>query len=208
MRALEGLPEVENVRFDPKAEIFALNVRKIATLSKGVIERTITQIGETKERRYKIVWKTKAVKATRGLPDKAVGFMLPTLEGASYDFGAVLKKKPAVVVFWASWCTACVNEVPTLKKLYAKYKETVEFVSVSIDDRRDHETLRALVKKLEVPYPVALDPKGKTIRTYTDRGAIPLTLFIDRAGTVIDHAGNFQKGDEHRLVLAVERIAN
>ncbi|WP_144891238.1 AhpC/TSA family protein [Flavobacterium tiangeerense] len=43
------------------------------------------------------------------------------------------KYKKHVVVFWASWCGPCRQEIPELKKMHLQHKKNIEFVSISID---------------------------------------------------------------------------
>ncbi len=56
------------------------------------------------------------------------------------------KFKKHLVVFWASWCGPCRQEIPSLKKMYSKYKNDIDFVSISIDEKNSLWQ-KALVKE-------------------------------------------------------------
>lgn len=56
------------------------------------------------------------------------------------------KFKKHLVVFWASWCGPCREEIPALKKMYSKYKKELEFVSISTDENNS-SWQKALVKE-------------------------------------------------------------
>ena len=98
------------------------------------------------------------------------------------------KGKHTLLVFWATWCGPCVQEIPTVKKIRKTYKPSeLSIVYVSKDD--DKTKMLSFIKKRElnwthifgnqsipndyfvegIPETVLIDPNGKII--YINLGA-------------------------------------
>ncbi|MCB0377270.1 MAG: TlpA family protein disulfide reductase [Bdellovibrionales bacterium] len=64
-------------------------------------------------------------------------FALPlkftSIEGKAYDIKD-FKDKIIIISFWATWCTPCVDEFPSLIKLLDAYPEKVVLLALSHDD--------------------------------------------------------------------------
>lgn len=164
---------------------------------------------KAREMNYVVRWDDDSEEVTKdgiGVGAQATPFTAEILGGGAFDFSNVLGHKPVVVVFWASWCKPCLQEAPHLVKLYEKYKSKgVEFVAVSIDEVDDHATLKSVVAKLKITYPVALDPDGEVLALYAQGASIPLTFLLGAEGEVIYRHQNFTEGGEVPLERAIAK---
>ena len=47
---------------------------------------------------------------------------------------------------WATWCNPCKKEIPFLQKVEKQYHgKNIEFVSISVDQEKDHDTWKKMV---------------------------------------------------------------
>lgn len=99
-----------------------------------------------------------------------------------------LKGKILYIEIWATWCGPCVKESPYLSKLVKKYKrKNIEFVSISIDSRKDYEKWRAMVKELDVggTQLIADNELKSDFMKFFSVGLIPRSILLDKEGKII-----------------------
>lgn len=70
---------------------------------------------------------------------QAPDFTLAAPDGTHHSLSS-MRGSYVVLDFWASWCPDCRKDIPAMKQLHAEYGQTVRFVSVSFDDKRDNWT--------------------------------------------------------------------
>ena len=102
-----------------------------------------------------------------------------TLLGTNYTFEV---GKVAVVNVWASWCSPCRAEEPTLSAAARAYPE-VEFIGILTRD--NPVNAEAFVRKRAIPYPTLIDDSILAgFRKSLPANAIPSTVIIDKSGNV------------------------
>jgi peroxiredoxin len=113
---------------------------------------------------------------------KAPEFSLPDIKGGSFTLSETLKTKPVVIVFWATWCPYCVNEIPAVEAYNAKNKEKVAVLGVNLQEKK--EKVAKFIEKKKITYTVLTDSGGSVGKLFDVQG-IPTVVAINKAGEVV-----------------------
>lgn len=108
--------------------------------------------------------------------------------------------------FWATWCGPCRQEMPLLDELYSKYRRAgLVLLSINIDE--DRQRAAEMAQTLGVSYPVLMDTRNEVARAY-QIGTMPLTVLIDREGTIRYVSEGFKPGYERRYTDKLRELLN
>lgn len=144
------------------------------------------------------------MKAGLKIGEKAPDFILKTLSGEKVKLSDFEGKK-VILNFWATWCTPCREEMPTMEQVYKKYKnQEVEIVAVNATVGKETvDKVREFTEELNITFPIPLDLEGEVFKVYQIYG-LPTTYFIDSKGVI--HSVRFGPMDENYMTQELEKM--
>lgn len=113
----------------------------------------------------------------------APDFALKATDGSSVALSD-FRGQAVLLDLWATWCNPCREEMPSIEKMYAEYRDqgfVVIAVNATIQD--DPLAVSEFVSEFGLSFPVLLDVNGEVSRLYELR-VLPTSFFIDRQGVI------------------------
>ncbi len=98
----------------------------------------------------------------------------------------ITKHKITIVDFWASWCSPCMQEVPSMVDLYNKYKNKgLGIIGISLD--KDEQTWKSTVESMHMNWTHVSDLQGWNNIAAQALGvnSIPFIIIVDNKGTIL-----------------------
>jgi peroxiredoxin len=109
-----------------------------------------------------------------------------------------------MINFWATWCGPCRQEMPLLDELYSRYQRVgFSLLGVNIDD--DSRRAMQMVEDLGVQFPVLFDERKEVSRLYQVE-AMPVTILLDREGTVRHVHHGYKPGYEEKYLTEIRSL--
>jgi peroxiredoxin len=139
------------------------------------------------------------VAGTTGLIGKpAPDFALKSVAGPNLRLSEY-RSDVVVLNFWSNWCGKCINAVNALEELNRQHRSSgLRVFTIDVDGRNGAQ----LAKEVDPGYPVLLDVKSLVSKAY-DLSRLPITVLIDREGTVRFVQKGFKGNAEHQLQAEV-----
>jgi cytochrome c biogenesis protein CcmG/thiol:disulfide interchange protein DsbE len=131
------------------------------------------------------------------------------LAGANNNMMKLSDMRGSVVLvnFWATWCTSCVEEMPTLERLAEVLSGNPHFKIVTILYRDDLDRAVQYLKQNGYIFPVYVNPDGKAPRLFGITG-VPETFIIDKKGVLRDKVIGPADWDSPQVVSSLQALIN
>ena len=127
----------------------------------------------------------------------APDFTVADIDGKTFTLSQQ-KGKDVIVVFWATWCPPCKEEIPHLIKLRNTY-DANNLVIIAISDE-SMDVLRSFRQANGPNYIIA--PAENLPPPYNQVTGIPTTFFIDRNGIIRSATEGYHNFEELKSLLS------
>jgi peroxiredoxin len=134
----------------------------------------------------------------------APGFRLPDLGGTAVGLEDY-RGKVVLLHFWATFCTPCLKELPTLEALWHRYRKRGLVILGIAADRGGADGVRKFAGATGVTFPVLLDPEG-VVRNRYEVVALPMSYLIGRDGRFSARMLGSQEWHESRASDLIESL--
>jgi cytochrome c biogenesis protein CcmG/thiol:disulfide interchange protein DsbE len=132
----------------------------------------------------------KSLTVGRPAPD----FKFPGLDGQMVRLSDY-RGKVVLVHIWTTWCPPCIDEMPSMEKLYNELQgENFEILAVSID-AQGLKAVAPFMKAYKLSFSALIDTKG-TIKNLYQTTGVPESFIIDKEGILI----KIVTGHTHQVV--------
>jgi len=105
--------------------------------------------------------------------------ILKTPSGETTPLTAYIGKKPVLLVFWASWCTICNDEIPLLNKLNSD-----RFTVIAVNEGESAWKTKRFIAQNNIAYQVVLDADGSVAKAFQVPG-VPASAILDKSGRIV-----------------------
>ncbi|MCX5716047.1 MAG: TlpA disulfide reductase family protein [Candidatus Omnitrophica bacterium] len=118
-----------------------------------------------------------------GIGNKAPDFTLPDISGKQVSLkDTIAANKATLLVFGATWCPYCRNEIPELKQLNSSHaKKGLKILSVDIGE--SPKKVESFAKQQGIDYTVLVDEDNRVASQYGVMG-IPANILVDQSGEI------------------------
>ena len=138
-------------------------------------------------------------------PLAAPGFTLPDMDDEMHSLND-FRGKVVMLNFWATWCPPCRREMPSMQRLYDKYRER-GLVVVAVNQFEDPDLVFEFTGRLslEPTFPILFDRESRVSEKYRVKG-LPTTYLLDKKGRIHFRAIGGREFDHPEVEALIESL--
>jgi len=106
------------------------------------------------------------------------------LEGNPVELLDLVRGRPALIEFWATWCENCEALQPQLDEIQARHGDAVAIVAVAVGVAQSVRRVRRHLEEHDPGYPFVWDGRGAAVRAY-QAPTTSVIVMLDAEGKVV-----------------------
>ncbi len=156
-----------------------------------------------------------SIASLAGVADASPGtaaqeFTLPAAAGANFRgrfrLADHLGRRPIVVLFWATWCQPCLQELPVYQALFQRYGGRLMVVGISMDGPDSVSEAGSTTRRMNITFPIVTDLETQVVSVYNTRRAAPFSVWIDRTGTIVREREGFSMSEVQNINAGIAEL--
>jgi len=129
-----------------------------------------------------------ATKAPAGSETKKADIRVQTLDGKWVSFSETVKGKPALLIFWASWCPVCREQTASFQEAFDRTKKKgLRVMAVNIGVKETLASAKKYALENRLTLPIYFDGDRSVSKAF-NVASTPTILLLDRTGKVVSKA--------------------
>jgi peroxiredoxin len=131
-------------------------------------------------------------------------FTLPDLQGRLVQLSS-LRGKVVFINVWATWCPPCVEEMPTVQRLYERLQARgLEVLAISLD-ALGGQVVGPFMRDHRLTFPALLDTRSSVERLYRT-GGVPESFIVDKHGRLVEKIVGPRDWSHPQILALFERL--
>lgn len=115
-------------------------------------------------------------------------FETTDLDGKSVDQRIFADYDLTMVNIWATWCSACIEEMPELETLYKNLPDGVNMISICGDAADEKEMAEKILKESKASFQTLVANDALNDGLLNNLSGYPTTVFVDKNGKIVGDA--------------------
>jgi len=138
-------------------------------------------------------------------------FTLPAATGgpssSQFRMADHIGSHPVVILFWATWCQPCQQELPFYESLYQRYRgQGLRIVAISMDSQGTVMRAGPNARRLGITFDVVTDLDTRVTTQLNPRRGAPFSIWIDRNGRIVREREGFSPAEQNAIAEGVARL--
>ena len=138
-------------------------------------------------------------------------FTLPAAVGGpssgQFRMSSLIGHNPVVILFWATWCVPCQQELPFYETLYQQHRAAgLRVVGISMDNATTISRVGPAARRLGITFDVVTDLDTRVTSQLHPRRSAPFSVWVNREGRITWEREGFAPAETDTIAQGVATL--